>query len=64
MREKEIRTRELNLLFCKMILKEEGKVVLELKHGKRTEQIPIEELVAEINTFTQGCATKLHIVTE
>lgn len=64
MREKEIRTRELNLLFCNMILKEEGKVVLELKHGKRTEQIPIEELVAEINTFTQGCATKLHIVTE
>ena len=64
MREKEIRTRELNLLFCKMILKEEGKVMMELKHGKRTEQIPIEELVAEINTFTQGCATKLHIVTE
>lgn len=64
MKEKEIRTPNLNLLLCKVILTEEGKVMLEFKNGKRVEQLPMDVFVAEINDFTQECVAKIHITTE
>lgn len=62
MKEKEIRTPQLNLLLCKIIMTEERELVLELKNGKRVEQLPLEALLAEFNDFLQG--GKLHIVVE
>lgn len=62
MKEKEIRTPQFNLLLCKMIMTEERELVLELKNGKRVEQLPLEALLAEINEFMRG--DKLHIVVE
>lgn len=62
MREKEIRTPHLNLLFCKAVITDEEKLVLELKNGKRVEQLPMEEFLAEINSFTQGQTPKLHMI--
>lgn len=62
MKEKEIRTPQFNLLLCKMIMTEERELVLELKNGKRVEQLPLEALLAEFNDFLQG--GKLHIVVE
>lgn len=64
MREMEIRTPNLNLLFCKVIITESGELVLELKNGKRVERIRLEQFVSEINDFTRGCSTKLNIITE
>lgn len=62
MTEKEIRTPKLNLLLCKMIITEERKLVLELKNGKRVEQLPLEAFLAEINAFMHE--DKLHIIVE
>lgn len=64
MREREIRTPNHNLMFCKAVLTEEGKVMLEFKNGKRSDRLSVEEFFAEINNFAQGCVPKLHIVTE
>ncbi|MBR2407842.1 MAG: hypothetical protein IKB07_02685 [Lachnospiraceae bacterium] len=61
MKEKEIRTPKLNLLFCKVIVTAEKKIVLELKNGKRMEQVPIERFLAEIEDFTKGDIPKLDI---
>lgn len=61
MKEREIRTPNLNLLFCKAVLTDEGKLVLELKVGKRVERIPVEVLLNELNDFVQGSVPKLHI---
>ena len=62
MREKEIRTPHLNLLLCKAVITDEGKLFLELKNGKRMERLPMEEFLVEINNFTQGQIPKLHMV--
>lgn len=51
--EKEIRTPQMNLLFCKMIITDEGNKVLEIKNGKRVEQLPVEIFLAEINNYQQ-----------
>ncbi len=61
MREKEIRTPNLNLLFCKIVVTDEEKIVLELKNGKRMEQVPIDMFLAEIEAFTQGDMSKFNI---
>ena len=61
MREREIRTPDYNLLFCKAIITDEGRIFLEHKNGKRMEQIPIEVFLTEINGLIQGCSLKLHI---
>ena len=61
MREKEIRTPNLNMLLCKLVYTEKGEIVLELKNGKRSEQIAIKAFIEEINDFIQDCASKLHI---
>lgn len=57
-KEKEIRTPNLNLLLCKIVLTEEGKLMLELKNGKRVEQLSVDAFLAEINDFAQECVTK------
>lgn len=62
MKEKEIRTPQLNLLLCKIIMTEERELVLEFKNGKRVEQLPLEALLAEINEFMRG--EQLHIIVE
>ena len=59
MMEREIRTPNLNLLLCKLVLTDEGKLVLELKNGKRVEQLPVETLYYEINNFLQGHVPKV-----
>ena len=56
MRVREIRTLSHNLLVCKIIQTQQGEVVLEVKNGKRTEQLPLDRFLAEINCFTQECA--------
>ncbi len=61
MKEREIRTPSYKLLFCKAIVTEEDKLVLELKNGKRIEQVPAETFFAEINRFMKESASKLHI---
>jgi len=63
MREHEIRTPLYNLLFCKVVLNEENQLVIETKNGKRTEQFPVEALLAEINSFANGIMPELHIAT-
>ncbi|MBR2407844.1 MAG: hypothetical protein IKB07_02695 [Lachnospiraceae bacterium] len=60
-REQEIRTKQHNLLFCKMVLLEDNHLVLELKSGKRTECIPLETFVHEVNRFTNGQFPQLHM---
>lgn len=54
MRVKEIRTPHLNLLICKLVITDEGKMVLEFKNGKRVEQYPVEDFHREINSFKHG----------
>lgn len=64
MMEREIRTPCQKLLFCKLVFTNDRKLVLELKNGKRVEQLPIDVFLNEINNFAQECAPKLHIVVE
>ena len=64
MKEREIRTPNLNLLFCKVVVTNEGKIFLELKNGKRMEQMPIELFWAEIEDFTKGGMPKVNIAVE
>ena len=64
MKKMEIRTPNLNLLFCKVVVTDEGKIVLELKNGKHMEQMPIEMFLAEIEAFTQGGMPKFNIAVE
>ena len=63
MKEQEIRTPKYNLLFCKVVLNEENQLVIETKNGKRVERFPVEALLAEINSFTNGIMPELHIAT-
>ena len=63
MREHEIRTPHHNLLFCKVVINDDRKLVIEIKNGKRTEQFPVEAFLAEINCFTNGVMPELHIAT-
>lgn len=63
MREHEIRTPYHNLLFCKVVLTEEKNYVIKFKNGKREEQFPLEDFLAEINNFTQGTMPELYIAT-
>ena len=60
-KEQEIRTKELNLLMCKMKLTEKGQLDFELKNGKRVERISLETFIENVNEFTEGCAPELHI---
>jgi len=62
--EKEIRTPQLNILFCKMIITEEGKIIMELKNGKRVEQVPLEAFLTEVNRLISSEILKLHIAIE
>lgn len=57
---KEIRTPQLNLLLCKVVITEEENLVLELKNGKRVEQLPLDVFLTEINDFAKRYAPKLH----
>ena len=59
MKEREIRTPNLKLLFCKAVLTDEGELVLELKAGKRVERMPVEVLITELNDFAQGSISKI-----
>ena len=59
-KEQEIRTENLNLLMCKLLLTEDNTLILELKNGKRTENMSLETLVRVINEFT-GHMPLLHI---
>lgn len=59
-KEQEIRTENLNLLMCKMKLTEDNNLILELKNGKRIENMSLEALVRVINEFT-GHVPSLHI---
>ena len=52
----------MKLLFCKLIITDEGKKVIEIKNGKRVERFPVELFLAEINDFMQEESLKLHIV--
>ena len=54
MREYEIRTPHHNLLFCKVVINDDNQLVIETKNGKRVERFPVEVLLAEINSFTNG----------
>jgi len=63
MREHEIRTPHHNLLFCKVVISDDKKLVIETKNGKRVEQFPMEAFLAEINSFTNGIMPELHITT-
>ena len=63
MREHEIRTPHHNLLFCKVVINDDNKLVIETKNGKRVEQFPVEAFLAEINSFTNGVMPELHIAT-
>ena len=61
MREREIRTPDYNLYFCKAIITDDKKLFFEFKNGKRVERIPAETILAEINDFMQECSSELHI---
>ena len=63
-KEQEIRTTQHNLLFCKMVLLENNRLVLELKNGKRIDYIPLETFVCEVNRFLNGQFPKLHMTVE
>lgn len=62
-KQQEIRTKQHNLLLCKMVLLEDNHLVLELKNGKRTECISLETFVGEVNRFANGKLLKLHMTT-
>ena len=55
MKEKDIRTKELNLLMCKMKLTDDHRVLLEIKNGKRTESIPLDYFLQVVNEFAESC---------
>lgn len=60
-KEQEIRTKQHNLLFCKIVLLADNQLVLELKSGKRIDYIPLETFVHEVNRFSDGQLPKLHM---
>ena len=60
-KEQEIRTKQHNLLFCKMVLLEDNQLVLELKSGKRIDYIPLETFVHEVNRFSNGQIPQLYM---
>ena len=53
MREREIRTPNHKLLIGKLISTENGDIFFEFKSGKRSEQVSVEEISAQINDFIQ-----------
>ena len=57
MREYEIRTPQLNLLICKVILTDDNRLLLEFKIGKRVERMPEEMFWDKIDTFVQNNAS-------
>ena len=57
MREYEIRTPQLNLLICKVILTDDNRLLLEFKNGKRVERMPEEMFWDKIDTFVQNNAS-------
>ena len=62
-KEFEIRTPNNNLLFCIAMINDESQPVLEMKHGKRVEQFPITDFIAELNSFFKGSMPELYIAT-
>ena len=63
-KEQEIRTKQHNLLFCKMVLMEDNQLVLELKSGKRRDYIPLEAFIHEVNRFSNGQIPQLYMTVQ
>ena len=61
-KEHEIRTKQLNLMMCKAICTDAFSVSFEVKNGKRTESIPLECLVDQVNNLVGTQILELHNV--
>jgi len=60
----EIRTKQFNLLMCILRHSENEEVLLELKNGKRTECISLQEFISTVNDFVGNSTYKIKIVTK
>lgn len=64
MKEREIRTPILKMLLFKANVTNKGEAFFEFKNGKRTEQIPAEDLITILNDFVQECTSQMNTIRE